>query len=129
MSTKCSLYWNDSFHLYTEAFDRDNVYLEVYTHGDRFNNATTVVIPLSVWKDMRTHSVQPEERYMEFTDEEMLAEAERCVDEHRTWLVEHKDTPLGKFAGVFTYGPPETSREEMISNWLISFGRKEFPDA
>lgn len=29
MSTKCSLAYGDTFHLYQECFDEDNVYLEL----------------------------------------------------------------------------------------------------
>ena len=53
------------------------------------------------------------------TAEGWRAEAEVRVDEHRAWLEGlPADSWLARFAGSFTYGPPETPREEMIARYI-----------
>jgi hypothetical protein len=120
MSTKSTLWHNDVFHLYSEGFDIENVYLEIA--GDAVGQLV-VKIPLAAWKEMRQQTIQPAEQYLDLSDEELLLEASRQVDEHRARLEELRQTdpqhsPLRGLLGSFLFGLPNSSREEMIANFL-----------
>ncbi len=56
MSTKRTFLLNDDFHFYSEAFDDENVYLEVRT---AYLEQFVLRIPLDVWNEMRKHTLQP----------------------------------------------------------------------
>ena len=115
MSTRLTLWYNDDFHLYQEGFDEQNVYLEVKTsHLEEF----VLRIPLAAWKEMRKQTIEPAERYSDLTDEEMLAEAERAVDEHRKRLEGLPDTKVKSFVGGLVFGKPGSTRSEMIKSFL-----------
>ena len=118
MSTRSTLWYSDDLHLYTDGFDRENVYLEVDV-GSPYLENLIVKIPLVAWKEMRKHTIQPSERYLDLTDDELHEEAERAVDEHRAWLDERKDA--GSFlrsAGLLLFGSPESTRDEMIGRFV-----------
>ena len=53
MSTKCTISYDDSYHLYEECFDTDNVYLNIKSKDWSYNhNATTISIPIKTWRAM-----------------------------------------------------------------------------
>ena len=118
MSTRSSLYYDDNFHLYTDGFDTDNVYLEVSDGGNHWDSVTVITIPLPIWAQMRKHTLEPHESYLGLSYEEMLGIAKTKVAAHREWLETHKDTPLVRFAGVLLYGPPEDTEDTMVANWM-----------
>jgi hypothetical protein len=115
VSTRTTLWHNEDFHLYQEGFDEENVYLEIRS---RYFESLIFKLPLMAWKEMRQHTIQPMERYLDFSDEELRAEAEREVDEHRRELAGQPDSPFKGFLGSFTFGPKDSSREEMIEHFL-----------
>ncbi len=112
MSTRITLWHNEDFHLYEEGFDNENVYLEIKTAP--FIEQLVVKIPLPVWKEMRKHTIEPCESYLDLSDEELTQEAARSVDEHRAWLDAHRSSPVSGLSGVLLFGPPESSREKMV---------------
>ena len=115
MSTRSTLWHNDDFHLYREGFDEDNVYLEIRSP---YLEELIVKIPLAAWKEMRKQSIQPAESYLDLTEAELRAEAERQVDEHRARLASLPESPIRKLSGILLFGPPEAGREEMIQSFL-----------
>ena len=125
MSTKSSLYYDSTyrFHLYTEGFDTDNVYLEVDTDGTR----CVIQIPLTVWAQMRTYTMQPQEEYLSLTYGEMLGRAREAVRVHREQLEKHKDSPLARFFGVLTFGPPEDTDDTMVENYMRAHWKGAVP--
>jgi hypothetical protein len=120
VSTKSSLYFDENFHLYAEALDLEYIYLALRSAQGPVDDLV-IKIPLPVWKQMRQHTLQPEETYLDLTDDELLAEAERKVDEHREWLAAHSNSAFARAAGILTYGPPELSREEMVERFIDSY--------
>ena len=120
MSTKSSLYFDDNFHLYKDGFDRDHVYL-AFRRSVGPVEELIIKIPLVVWKEMRKQTIQPEERYLALTDAELRAEAERAVDDHRTRLASEPDSPIKGMLGILLFGPPESSREEMIERFIANY--------
>lgn len=120
MSTKMTLWHNDDFHLYAEGLDDENVYLDIRTP---YTEQFVLKIPLSAWKEMRRHTIEPAERYSDMSDDELLMEAERAVDEHRARLHEirqqgGRNIELRLMLGSFIFGPPESTPEEMIKSFL-----------
>jgi hypothetical protein len=55
MSTKKTLAINDDFHFYQEAFDDENVCLEVQTP---YLDQMVLKIPLEFWNEMRKHAFE-----------------------------------------------------------------------
>ena len=62
MSTKATIINNKSYHLYEEAFDNDNVYLdledlsgccfEIWEEGDQMKTHATITIPIKAWRNI-----------------------------------------------------------------------------
>ena len=129
MSTKSSLYYDSThgFHLYTDGFDTDNVYLEVNTDGTQWSQNIVITIPLTVWAQMRTHTMQPQERYLSLTYSEMLEHARKAVRAHRERLEKHKDSPLARFFGVLTFGPPGDTDDTMVENYMRAHWKGAVP--
>ena len=120
MSTRSTLWYSDEFHLYKEAGDNSHVYLEV--RSPHFEELV-LRIPLAAWKEMRQHTIQPSERYLDLSADELRKEAEREVDAHRERLdsIRKEDGPgqaLLMSSGILQYGPPDSSREEMVESFL-----------
>jgi hypothetical protein len=127
MSTRLTLWYSDEYHLYQEGFDDKNVCLEIRSP---LFESLILKIPLTAWKEMRQQTIQPNERYLDFTEEELLAEAEREVDAHRAQLDEireegGKHTGLRMMLGSFVFGSPDASRDEMIQHFVACYGRDQ----
>ena len=125
MSTRQTLWFSDEYHLFIDGFDNENVYLEI---KDSNFQELVLKIPLVAWKQMRKHTIQPDERYLELTDEELRTEAKRALDEHIADLAKEPDSPWKGFFGSFVFGPPDTDREDMIENFLRHYGRGRVKD-
>ena len=126
MSTRSTLWYSDEYHLYQEGLDDNNVYLEV--RSPQFESLI-LRIHLTSLKEMRQHTIQPNERYLDFSADELRAEGEREVDEHRARLDEiradgRKNTGLRMMFGSFAFGSPDSSREEMIQNFIETYGQR-----
>ena len=121
MSTRSTLWHSDDLHLYREGMDDENVYLEMRS---RFFEELVIKIPLTAWKEMRKQTIQPAERYLDLTNEELLREAASEVDRHRLWLEERKDSRFASGAGILVYGPPDSSRQEMIEHYFSFYRRR-----
>jgi hypothetical protein len=125
MSTRRTLWYGDKYHLYQDGFYDENVYLDI--KDSRFDSLI-LKIPLTVWKEMRQHTIQPNERYLDFSETELRVEAEREVDEHRAHLEEvrakgGKHAGLRMMFGSFVFGSPDTPREEMIEHFIECYRR------
>ena len=120
VSARRTLWYSDEFHLFKDGFDDENIYLEV--RDARFRELI-LRIPLIAWKEMRKHTIEPEERYLDLSDSEMREEAEHRVDEHRAALASEPDSRFKGLFGSFLFGPSESSREEMIEHFLSCYGR------
>jgi hypothetical protein len=116
MSTRGTLWHNDEFHLYQEGFDNENVYLEI--EGDPRLESLVIKIPLLAWKEMRRHTLEPEEGYSDMSADEFATEAARAVDEHRLRLERESKSQFGRMAGMALFGSPDSSRDEMIRCFL-----------
>ena len=62
MSTKATIFNNKKFHLYEEAYDNDNIYLnlddlsgccfEVWEEGEKTKSHVRMVIPIESWRKL-----------------------------------------------------------------------------
>jgi hypothetical protein len=120
MSTKSTLYLNENLHFYREAFDREHVYLALGKASGAIDQLV-IKIPLVAWKEMRKQTMQPEERYLDLEDDELIAEAEREVGEHRDRLSKEPNSPFKGMFGLLLFGPAESSREEMIERFIENY--------
>lgn len=125
MSTRITLWYSDEYHLYQDGFDEQNVYLDI--KSTQFDSLI-LKIPLAAWKEMRQHTIEPNERYLSLSDEELRAEAEREVDDHREYLDSLGDSRFKSMAGMLIYGPAEGSREDMIERFLTYYRPGMFPE-
>src|SRR5690349_2828875 len=98
MSTKSTLWYDGEYHLYQEGFDHEHVYLDI--QSSHFAELT-LKLPLPVWKELRKHTIQPDEEYLDLSDEQLRAEAVTAVDKHRKWLEENNDSRLASLFGFF----------------------------
>ena len=118
MSTRNTLWYSDDFHLYREGFDEDNVYLEIRS---QYFEGLILKIPLAAWKQMRKETIEPAESYLDLTDEELRAEAERRVAEHREHLTSLENSPLRSLSGSLLFGLPESSPADMVESFLAHY--------
>jgi hypothetical protein len=115
MSTKRTLWHNDDLHLYAEGFDNENVYLEIRT---AYTEQFVIRIPLTAWKEMRRYTIEPAERYLDMSDDELTVEAQRQVQEHRARLGEFKSAAMRSLAGFLVFGAPDSTPDEMVTQFL-----------
>lgn len=115
MSTKSSLANGDSFHLYHEAMNYDDVYLTL--RGDvefeASKHQVTLRIPIYVWEHIRQYGgFSP--RYHLMDDQALLAHVTQEVDERIDAYRESNNRRWTAFVGSFVYGLADLPREEQI---------------
>jgi hypothetical protein len=127
MSTKSSIaYQKDLYHVYSEAFDDDAVYLTLFgepqftvKHG-----SATLRIPVEVWAVMVKYG-HVEYGLADMSDEELLAIAEKEVDkriaEFQRKLTEEsvKSANLFAICGCLSYGAADSSRESQLDTRMV----------
>ena len=109
MSTRATLSYGSTFHLFEEVFDEEHVYLE--REGADFEAAPgriLVKIPLAVWEMVRAHSPY-DVSLADLDDDALLAHVEAEADAR----IARRD-PLG--FGV--YGPTRSPREAQLERGL-----------
>ena len=124
MSTKCSLAYGDSFHLYEECFDEDNVYLKL--EGVEFEataERVTVTIPIAIWETIREYTIL-DLSYADKSDEEIQAMVEEAVDrriEEYNNCDDERQRNITAIIGAIPYGLASSSVNEQIEKGLQYF--------
>jgi hypothetical protein len=123
MSTRSSLWYSDDLHLYREAFDENNVYPAIHTGSAYLQEELILRFRLAAWKQMRQYTIEPNESYLDLSDADLHAEAERRVDAHRAHLDEVRNsdgshTGLRLMIGSGLFWSAGSSREEMINSFI-----------
>ena len=118
MSTKSSIKWGQSFHLYHECFDDENVYLQLDdVPFEVSNRSVTVTIPLAIWEYIR-HGGAPDFTIANLSAKELRKVVETEVDERIERYNKADKKGLMAVVGLLTYGDVNESKEEQIKNGL-----------
>ena len=71
---------------------------------------------MHIWKAFREAEVDGLE-FVGISEDELRAKAEAAVDEHRAYLATATGQ-LSRLFGSFTFGPPESTRDEMVARYM-----------
>lgn len=123
MSTKSTIAYGPTFHLYHEAFDEDYVYLEL--KGTKFEasyNGVMVPIPVHVWEVIRRYP-GIDLKYADKTDAEIRRYVEQEVDERLKRFVEagQRSKGLVSLAGSLAFGTADQPRDQQIAAGIEYF--------
>lgn len=117
MSTKTTLAYGITFHLYEEVFDERYVYLELEkVNYEASYNRVMVPIPIHIWEVIRKRGV-PDLSLVHKSDEELLVDVEKEVDE-RIQKYEQNPSDFAAVFGSLLYGMANTPRQEQIQRGL-----------
>jgi len=119
MSTKSTIHFtDDNWHLYAEAFDSWNTYLEFPIEFlEKIEYGEVVIrVPTRVWKQIREHAGKGE-TYIHMTPEERRAWAEEHVADRirRYHEADARSKDLYAFFGSGTFGDIEAPAEEQVA--------------
>jgi hypothetical protein len=118
MSTKSTIAYGPSFHLYHELADENAVYLEL--GGVRYEasyNRVIVPIPVHVWELIRAYA-GVDLSLVDWSDEELRAYVERRVDDRLARAAGSGPDAAAHPMGVAIYGDVDTPRDEQIARGL-----------
>lgn len=123
MSTKSTIAYGPSFHLYHEVFGEDFVYLEL--EGVQFEasyNRVLVPIPVHIWEFIREYP-GIDLKWVDKTDGEIGQYVEREVDERleRFKEAENSNGGLIRILGSMVYGTADNPREKQIESGIAYF--------
>lgn len=118
MSTKCSISYSNTHHLYNECFDNENIYLSLKNCPfEVFNGEIMVGIPLHIWETIR-HKGGTDLSKADLTDDQLLQDVEREVDrrirEYQGATDNDKLKSWLNFCGSFIFGGTKDPRESQI---------------
>jgi hypothetical protein len=138
MSTKITSARGENFHLYSEAFDEDYIYLQLT--GVKFEatpETVTVPIPLDVWEKIRTIP-GIEFDLVDHSDEDLARLVAYNVDDRRAHykksLAEAEKTGtvslFAEIVGSLIYGQVDAPREDQIAGGIKYYRkRREYQQA
>lgn len=123
MSTKATIAYGPSFHLYHEALDDDFVYLEI--EGAQFEasyNRVMVPIPVHIWEVIRRYPGIDLE-YADKTDDQLRIYVEQEVDDRikQYGKANQRAKGLVSLAGSLVYGTADQPRAKQIAAGLEYF--------
>jgi hypothetical protein len=115
MSTKSSIIWGPDFHLYTEAYDRNSIYLTLPdTAVERDDGDAEIAIPLPVWECIR-HYTSADFTWADRSDEQISEYVKSSVDSRIADTDKH---PLMRICGAAAYGLADSPRDEQIEKGI-----------
>lgn len=129
MSTKCTIAYGESFHLYREVLDQDHVYLQLQTtHFEAGYASVMIPIPIHIWETIR-HLGGAELDLADRTDMELIAMVDKNVDERIAEyerVARKRPDRAGFFAiiGSLVYGAADEPREAQIQHGMEYFQRE-----
>lgn len=131
MSTKSSIAYGETFHLYKECFDEDGVFLQLdNVQFEATPTSVTVKIPLHVWEYIRAFEAT-DLCSAHLSDEQIECSATERVDARlaraasaNTGAKPHLSGTLIGLGGAFTMGDVSLPRQEQIAN-LVAHLKKQ----
>lgn len=127
MSTKCSLAYGDTFHLYQECFDEDNLYLELESvEFEATPERVMVTIPIAIWETIREYTIL-DLSCADLTDEEIKAmvveEVDRRIEEYNN-CQDERQRNFAAVIGAIPYGLASAHRDNQIEQGMKYFRDK-----
>jgi len=123
MSTKSTIRYGDAFHLYHEAFDDANIYLEL-TQDPQFEASPgqiTVAIPLEIWEVIRQGS-SIDLSLVEKTDDQIRQMVETGVkdrwDKIKEAEAKGQNPGILRSIGLLIYGSADDPVQEQIKKGI-----------
>lgn len=127
MSTKCSIAHGADFHLYSDSFDEEHVFLELDNVGYKVTpGCVTVEIPLHVWEYLRSFPGADLSAAM-LSDAQILQDAEDAVDERLAKAAsDGKDAQLAlaRLGGEFLMGSIDLPRDQQVAKYVAYRNRQ-----
>lgn len=126
MSTRSTIAYGPSFHLYHEMSDEDHVYLQV--EGTQFEaeyGRVMVPIPVHVWEVIR-HYRGVDLQLADQTDDELRRHVEQMIDDR---LKRHQEAaehvkPIVALAGALFFGSIDEPREVQLAKGMEDYTRR-----
>ena len=123
MSTKSSLAYGSTFHLYHEVLDDSYIYLELeQVPFEASYNRIMVPIPVHIWEVIRQYP-GIDLSWAEKTDEDILQHVQQEVQERieKFKSADGSQASLISLAGSMTYGSADLPETEQIQKGLDAF--------
>jgi len=123
MSTKATIAYGPTFHLYHEALDEDFVYLEI--EGAQFEasyNRVMVPIPVHIWEVIRRYP-GIDLRFADKTDDELRDYVEHEVSDRIRHFEKASERANGiaSLSGSPVFGPADQPRDQQIAAGIEYF--------
>ena len=123
MSTKATIAYGPTFHLYHEALDEDFVYLEI--EGAQFEasyNRVMVPIPVHIWEVIRRYP-GIDLRFADKTDDELRDYVEHEVSDRIRHFEKASERAKGiaSLSGSPVFGPADQPRDQQIAAGIEYF--------
>jgi hypothetical protein len=123
MSTKATIAYGPTFHLYHEALDEDFVYLEI--EGAQFEasyNRVMVPIPVHIWETIRRYP-GIDLRFADKTDDELRDYVEHEVSDRIRHFEKASERANGiaSLSGSPVFGPADQPRDQQIAAGIEYF--------
>jgi hypothetical protein len=119
MSIKSTIKHGEDYHLYTNAMDYENIYLDIsrdYLLG-MTSQFITIQIPAEIWENMK-NSYKFDTSKVDLTDKQIEELVIKEVDERIKLYNEKPDCVFRTLAGSLNYGLPSESKEKQIENGI-----------
>ncbi len=123
MSTKSTIAHGPNFHLYNEALDESNVYLEVEeTQFEAGYNRVMVPIPVHIWEVIRQYA-GIDLSYADKTDEELRQYVEEEVDKRIKNYGEAGEKVRGliSLSGAIAFGAADEPKAQQVAQGIAYF--------
>lgn len=129
MSTRSTIAYGDTFHLYSDALDSDHIYLELEgTNFEASYNRVIVPIPVHIWEVIRKYTIAQFD-LVEMDDKALEAFVKKEVTERLKQIAEDKaakgkDTSIYAWFGSATYGSGDDPYEKQVETGVASLRRE-----
>lgn len=123
MSTKSTIAYGPTFHLYHEALDDDYVYLELeQVQFEASYNRVMVPIPVHIWEVIRQYQ-GIDFSWAEKSDQDILDYVTQSVDDRIREYEETEENRRGliSFFGCLAFGTADEPRDEQIKKGVAFY--------
>jgi hypothetical protein len=120
MSTKNTLSYGDDFHLYTEAFDNEHIYLNLNNvEFEATQNSVCITIPVAIWEVIR-QQVGVDLSWVDKSDQFIEEYVKKFVNERIEHYKENNNSIM-KLAGCIAFGIADEPEESQIQQGITYY--------